>query len=298
MASRKDREGMTGFGGTRFAQGTRGLGDIRIKEMIEGGKKSKVLDLSSIDLSEVKIIGLEDFGILRKPKKKPGGLTFRTLGADGLEAISGLELKGQRSRATEAALPVQQTTGPVPAHPVRLTALVFGHPAAKAMKQILEAAGLLHVLSGDKINFYFAGYAEGEVPGAATFDAIRFATVKDDVEAHSRWEWSGDTDLLLVNAHTDGNLWAALDWSSVICLRLERALDDKAIDSCVSFFTRLIAFAQGDQGRNPAAKFSNERGKALVGPILWQALTFLLPKEFRKYADRARNFVVQDVTRK
>lgn len=297
MTSKRNRQGMTGFRGILYAaEGTRGLDDIRIKETVAGGRKGKVLDLSQIDLSEVKILGLEDWEILRKPKKKPLGLTFRTVGTGGLEAISGVELKGQRARAAGAAPPPLEKTA-VPAHPVRLTALVFGHPAAKAMKQILDAAGLLHILSGDKINFYFAGYAEGEVPGPSTFDAVRFAAVKDDVEAHSRWEWSGDTDLLLVNAHTDGNIWAALDWSSVICMRLERALDDKAIDSCVSFFTKLIAFAQGTQGPNPAARFSNERGKALVGPILWQALTFLLPKEFRKYADRARNFVVQDVTR-
>jgi hypothetical protein len=64
------------------------------------------------------------------------------------------------------------------------------------------------------------------------FSAKSFAEFVDDLESATSWKYSGDVELLLLNAdNTDEHLYFHLDYSRVISINLTQACKTGAINS-------------------------------------------------------------------
>ena len=155
---------------------------------------------------------------------------------------------------------------------VRMVALLFSPLGTPLMsEQILPRFSNLHIRSRDHIDFYFAGFDRKQSPawqdeqltdarkvGELTFlnkrgetwlfSDIAFDYLRQEVEAatESRWQFSGESDLLLLNAVGASGKWT-LDFNRVVCLSLWHALDDEAIDTVSILFEQLIRYAEGKQ---------------------------------------------------
>ncbi len=110
-------------------------------------------------------------------------------------------------------------------HPEALCCLLFAPPFSKAAQEgVVPRLGYLNHRSGHDIDFYCAGYGGywhkegfpdmeeiGEVryeDGTVTpwsFSQKMFASFVDELESVSSWRYSGETELLVLNALASSN---------------------------------------------------------------------------------------------
>src|SRR5205823_3253982 len=89
------------------------------------------------------------------------------------------------------------------------------------------------------------------------FDHRRFEEFRSEIEAATRWQYSGDVDLLILNARLNPATGkAALDFRSTVVCQLDTMLADKAIRSVAEFFERVFRFAESHRGEDATWGFS------------------------------------------
>jgi len=175
---------------------------------------------------------------------------------------------------------------------VKLVTLVFGRPTLPLVRdQIIPDIDYWNHVSGEKIDFFTVGFYTEDIK----FDPTAFDDVLDNFEERSTWKYAHETDLLLLNARfTPTTLRAEFDFSNVVALTLERALEEKAVVSIPQFFGNIVDFASSFQGDDPSWGFSDAQGKRLVGSALKNVLISLLPEAVRADAKSAFSFYVKD----
>lgn len=188
-----------------------------------------------------------------------------------------------------------------------MTGLLFappGQPLAKA--EILPRLNDFHYRSGEHIDFYCAGYAwwhsdmddyrttgtDGVVYSAPKFDAFR-----RDIARRSRWRYSGETDLLILNSRYDREAETGmLDFSSAIVCKLDTMKSDGAITSAGLFFERIFQYSESATGDDPTWGFSDSLAGSSSASALKRFVLALLPKELGKDISRIAHFAVTDVS--
>jgi len=190
----------------------------------------------------------------------------------------------------------------------RMVGLLFAPRETRlARDEIVPSLDYFHHRSGNNIDFFCAGYSRfgftsGERPVTQDdppwmFSIEAFDSFRRDIEGHSRWRYSSEADLLLMNGkrgNADGS--ASLDFSSSIVCDLDRMIRDHAIHSARRFFEDVFRFAEGVEKPDPTWGFSDEMGARTAGSALKRVILSLLPRDLGTDYQRAEHFAVRDVS--
>jgi hypothetical protein len=181
---------------------------------------------------------------------------------------------------------------------VRLVAQIFGKPESEVMKEILAQEPHIHQKTGKRMNFYFPGYKDGVAPSAETFSLEHYIKAMDEMEELTKWKGGLETYLLLMNSVTDAASGTArLDYSGIVAITFERAIEKKTIPSVAGLLTEIMQFADKYEGDDPTWGFSDKKGVDSVGSALVELLLHLLPKWLKGDVEKARQFRIVDVSR-
>jgi len=201
---------------------------------------------------------------------------------------------------------------------VRMVGLLFAPPGAAISKaEILPRLDDFHHRSGNNIDFFCAGYGaywpEDWAPDAQSvttttdprwrhttdwlYSSKYFDDFRKEIEyAAKSWEYSGDVDLILVNARPDSDEMAKLDFADAIVLRIDQLKKDKAIESAPSLFENIFRYAERQRGDDPTWGFSDEMG--FKEGRSWFVDRFLswLPQKTGELWKKGRHYAVLNLT--
>lgn len=129
------------------------------------------------------------------------------------------------------------------------------------------------------------------------FSAEAFDRFRQDIERRSRWRYSGEADLLLMNGERGVDVRSAsLDFGSTIVCDLDRMIRDTAIHSVRRFFEDVFRFAEAIETPDPTWGFSDEMGTRTASSALKRVILSLLPKGLGGDYRCAEHFAVRDVS--
>jgi hypothetical protein len=189
----------------------------------------------------------------------------------------------------------------------RLLGLLFAPDGAPLTReQVIPRLGQFHWRSRHAMDLFCAGY--GRRGGTASIDAtfrtvlehgpdgewlfsdLGFDDVRRGVEAASGWRYSGEVDLLLVNAHLDTDSGDALvDFRSGAEIRLANAIADQAIGSVAGLLERLFEYAERNPHTANAARFAvKQAGKTIAGSLV-DVVLGALPLDVRQLWKQGRH---------
>lgn len=201
----------------------------------------------------------------------------------------------------------------------RLIGIVFArYHSPFVQKEVLPHLEYWDHRSALHTHFYFAGYrtlrdedkdagqVAVEIPGFNqrwTYSDSDFNKQRRWLEQTSTWQYSGDTELLLLNCHYGDQEpieygRRETDFSSVVCCRLEIMKDDKAFVSVSELFERIFRFSESSVNTNPTWGFSDFAGLSAAGSTLKQALLATLPASIAAEYQKAEHFAVRDYLEK
>jgi len=194
---------------------------------------------------------------------------------------------------------------------VRLVGLVFCQPHSSfAKNEILPALPYFDDRSGERVNFYFAGYCKkievqvNNIVGVPlvdfpdwAFSAKAFNDFRQNLERKTAWKYSGATDFILANARYESERGKAfLDFSSAISITLEKLEHDGSLTNVGMLFERVFSYAETCTGDDPTWGFSDQEGKKIVGGALKNLVVSVLPKSIQQGAKDAIHFVSNDLS--
>lgn len=193
----------------------------------------------------------------------------------------------------------------------KLVGILFCLPDTRMGRdEILPSLGYFHHRSGSFVDFFLPGFGAdwaGELrKGAAAvatiegtnwlFSAAEFNRSRAELQASSKWKFSGETDLLLMVARKTPRTTATLDYSTVISCNLEEMLRDQAITSARSLLERIVDFGETHDGEDPVFQLSDAMGIKQAKGFLQEVVLGVLPEAARKLYKSSKHFVVQDVS--
>jgi hypothetical protein len=177
-----------------------------------------------------------------------------------------------------------------------------------AREEIVPNLPYFHHRSGDKIDFFCAGYGRYWYPPPEDqekvttddppwlFSLSLFGRFCDEIEQLSTWKYSGEADLLLMNAHINPAPAAAgLDFSSAVVCDLEQMKRDGAIRSVPRFFEEIFRYAGRAAADDPAWGFSDKMGLHIAGNAMKRVVLSLLPRKLDEDYGRAEHFAIKDI---
>ena len=195
---------------------------------------------------------------------------------------------------------------------IRLVGLLFAPPESSlGESEITKSLDYFHHRSGDTIDFFCAGYrrygkekqfvVEREVTIDSSpwyFNVIEFEALRKEIQKSSSWKYSGEADLILLNAtKSESGQNVVLDWSSAICCDLEKMKKDKAIVSTRRFFEDIFSFVEEYDGTDPVWDLSDQQGAIKAKSGLKRLILSVLPKPLRELYSEAKHLVVRDISR-
>ena len=193
----------------------------------------------------------------------------------------------------------------------KLVGILFCLPNTRMGRdEILPTLDYFHHRSGSFVDFFLPGFGadwSGELRKDATsvgtieganwlFNAKDFDQSRAELQASSKWKFSGETDLLLTIARKTPGTTAALDFSTVISCNLEEMLRDQAITSARSLLERIIDFGETYDGEDPVFQLSDAMGIKQGKGFLQEIVLSVLPEAARKLYKSSKHFVIQDVS--
>lgn len=180
--------------------------------------------------------------------------------------------------------------------------ILFARPKSEAGKDIVDTPPYYHHRSGQSINFYLPGYGAYwygaypdetnvvEIDGTQwSFSNQKYVEFIDSLEKNSNWEYSGESELLLVEYRNH-----LLDYSSVLRLNLDAMLRDEAIPSINMFFEGIFREATK---RKSVTQISDISGLKTLGQITIDSVLEAIPSFFSGVIKKERHYVVKDYSK-
>jgi hypothetical protein len=200
-----------------------------------------------------------------------------------------------------------------------MVGILFAPPGAAITKtEILPRFDDFHHRSGNNIDFFCGGYGfcwpSGWVPDAqivATttdptwghrtewlFSPNYFNELRSEVRAAARqWEYSGEVDLLLLNAYPESTESARLDFTGAMVLKLNQLKEDKLIESVPVLFEKIFSYAEKQDGTDPTWGFSDRMGLEVGRGWFEDLVCSLLPRQTGQLWKRGRHYAVLNLAR-
>ena len=176
---------------------------------------------------------------------------------------------------------------------VKMVGVLFCRPDLPiAESQIIGSLNYYHFRSGEHIDFFCAGYGTGwpldkyrdqrkvtSIDGEGWYFSDNcFNGLRKDLANRTKWDYSGQVDLILTDAKLDSGIGkAALDFSEAIVCRLTPMDTSKAIEDIPTFFEQIFKYAENPYTKRPTFAFSDLMGLKHAG----KALETLIPKSLR-----------------
>lgn len=177
--------------------------------------------------------------------------------------------------------------------------ILLTRPTSKTGKDIVETLPYYHHRSGQSINFYLPGYGAywyGAYPDEKnvtmidgtqwSFSNQKYVEFIEAIEEHSRWKYSGESELLLIE-YANGKL----DYSNVLKFHLDAMLRDEAIPSINVFFESIFRYASRQKN---LTQISDITGLKTLGQIMMDCILAELPKLFNGVIKKERHYLIND----
>ena len=175
-----------------------------------------------------------------------------------------------------------------------------GGDGKKLAEQVVASFDYWDKDTGDSLDIVLAGWNFKD--GALAFDASDFMKFRRIVESSSKWQYSGETDLLLLNFEVDTQeIEGWFDYSEAIALPLEEMLRNKQIGSLDGLLAELASSARKTTqqsrfaGDSPVWELSDRSGMLRVKKDLWSAIKKFFLKDYADKLDALENFAVRDM---
>lgn len=172
-------------------------------------------------------------------------------------------------------------------------------------KEILSSLNYLHHRSGDNINFFCCGYGAywpDKSNVVTTIDSVdwlfsdkKFVNLIEEFESKTNWQYSGETDFLLLDIVPSND--NTLNIQNALVCNLEQMQKDNAFSSVRSFFENLIRFYASSENKSTLA-YSDIQGINKGLEFLKDSILNHLPLDLGKLYRSAGNYVVRDITKK
>jgi hypothetical protein len=195
-----------------------------------------------------------------------------------------------------------------------MVGLLFARPESQiGREEIVPSLDYFHYRSGNNIDFFCAGcrrYGPSRQDGEQRvtqprtrdeeppwlFNVLLFERFRQQIETLSTWRYSGEADLLLMNALFDENDGRArLDFESALVCDLQRMKRDGAIETVQRFFEDVSRFAEHAPVNDPTWGFSDRMGIHSAGAGLKRIILSLLPKNLGEEYKRVEHFAVRNI---
>src|SRR5262245_46709604 len=188
-----------------------------------------------------------------------------------------------------------------------------GSSVAKA--EILPRLDDFHHRSGSHIDFFCAGYGAYWPPGWVPDEQV--VAITRDPNGHKtewrysskyfndllrevkgeakKWTYSGEVDLLLLNAYMVAEE-AHLDFSTSVVLQIDQLKADEVIKTVPQLFEKIFSYAEGSPEPSMTAGFSDRSGLAIGRSWLTDLVTSYLPGNAGELWKKGRHYAVLDLT--
>lgn len=177
--------------------------------------------------------------------------------------------------------------------------ILLTRPASQTGKDIVRTLPYYHHRSGKSIHFYLPGYGAywhgvypdeenvAKIGGAQwSFSNQKYVEFIEALEGHSRWKYSGESELLLIE-YVNGKL----DYSNVLKFHLDAMLRDEAIASVNVFFESIFRYASQQAS---LTQVSDINALKALGQVTMDCILAELPRFFRGAIKKERHYLVND----
>ncbi|MFY4822382.1 hypothetical protein ACOTVO_06425 [Aliarcobacter butzleri] len=185
-----------------------------------------------------------------------------------------------------------------------IVGILFCQPSIKFVKdEILPSLDYLHHRSGDNINFFCCGYGaywppENEnvvitIDGVNwSFDNKSFISIIEEFEQSTKWKYSGETELLLLDIIPSTN--NKLNIKNAIVCNLELMYKDKAFTSSRAFFENLIRYFTNSENKSLLA-YSDVKGISQGLEFLKNSILDNLPFNLKDLYNSTKSYAIKDI---
>ncbi len=192
----------------------------------------------------------------------------------------------------------------------KLIGILFCSPESELGKnEIVPHLNYFHVRSSYFVDFFCAGYGaywsneeykdKEFVRKIAGIDWLYSPSAYDafrkEIESAANWEYSGETDLILVTAkRIESGVY--LDFPTAIVCNLEELKRIEAITSVRSFFEKIFRFGENFTNQDPVYRLSDVLGVEAGKSFLKEAVLSMLPINLDKFYKKAAPFAIRDIS--
>ena len=188
----------------------------------------------------------------------------------------------------------------------KLVGVIFCMPTSKPGKdEILPNLDYFHYRSGLFVDFFCVGYGlktTSEESFVTTvkgkqwaFSSADFNSCRAQLEAETKWRYSGETELLLAVARKAKGSTAVLDFAAAIACNLEEMAKDGAFTSIRAFFEKIFQFGEQYKGSDPVQRLSDSFGLSGGRSLLLESVLTLLPESLKKQYKATRHYSIRSV---
>ena len=151
--------------------------------------------------------------------------------------------------------------------------------------------------SGEHFDMFFPGWYFHK--NKLSFNTNRFMEYRQEIERNSKWRYSGETDLLILNFEYDTqSRKAQFAFDEVIILQVEAMIREKQIGSLSALLSLIHNAAKSSRGRGEQSvvwEMSDRLGFLRGRQSLWEALKKFILKDFAQVYNNVRPFGVFDL---
>lgn len=180
--------------------------------------------------------------------------------------------------------------------------ILFTRPDLDTGKKILNSLEYYHHLTGKSVNFYLPGYGaywygaypDGkvvtEIDGVQwSFSNKEFVKFVEDIEKNSKWGYSGESELLLVNIER-----GVPSYEVILQFHLDSMLRDNVIYSIPAFFQELSRLFKNKQS---LIEISDSLGADKTIKILKDKFLQSIPYEMGDVITQEKYFCIRNMKR-
>lgn len=181
--------------------------------------------------------------------------------------------------------------------------ILITRPDLPTGKTILDSLEYFHFRTGKSVNFYLPGYGaywpKSDYPDGKVVTVIQgvnwsfsnemFAKFISELEKYSKWQYSGESELLLVELKN-----GILSYEGMMQFHLDNMIRDGVINSVHQFFEQVFRMCSDKETLN---QISNAFGVDKLKQISKEKILEKLPLNLGKVFMQEKYFCVKNMTR-
>jgi hypothetical protein len=129
------------------------------------------------------------------------------------------------------------------------------------------------------------------------FSAKEFNACRAELEGISKWQYSGESEVVLLVARKVDGQTAILDLSTAVACNLDEMARDGAFTSVGAFFEQVCRFGEQYKGKDPIWDLSDKMGLRVGKNFLQEMLLTLVPESTRRAYKEAKHYAIRDISR-